>query len=72
MVGETVRSVVLGIRSCEQVRQDAHEQAVLRALAMGHSHLFVGCVAPTDPNKPFLSWLRGVNAQNKRAITASP
>jgi hypothetical protein len=35
-------SVVLGIRSYEQVRQDAHEQAVLRALAMNHSLLFAG------------------------------
>ena len=60
-------SVVLGIRAYEQVRQDAHEQAVIRALAMNHSLLFVGCGdGLSDPNfKPFLAWLRGVNAHNE-------
>ena len=60
-------SVVLGIRAYEVVRQDAHEQAVIRALAMTQSLLFVGCGdGLSDPNfKPFLSWLRGINPRNE-------
>lgn len=60
-------SVVLGIRSYEEVRQDDHAQAMVRALAMTQSLLFVGCGdGLTDPNfKPFLSWLRSVNASNE-------
>jgi hypothetical protein len=60
-------SVVLGIRSYEQVRQDAHAQAVVRALAMTQSLLFVGCgEGLSDPNfRPFFTWLREVNPGNE-------
>jgi hypothetical protein len=60
-------SVVLGIRSYEQVRQDAHAEAVRKALAMTQSLLFVGCgEGLSDPNfKPLLTWLRGVNEGNE-------
>jgi len=60
-------SVVLGIRSYEQVRQDGHAQAVVRALAMTQSLLFVGCGdGLSDPNfRPFVSWLREVNTSNE-------
>ena len=59
-------SVVLGIRAYEQVRQAPHTQAVIRALAMTKSLLFIGCGdGLSDPNfRPFLSWLGDVNAQN--------
>ena len=59
-------SVVLGIRSYEAVRQDEHAQAVMRALAMTTSLVFVGCgEGLTDPNfQPFLAWLERVNAGN--------
>ena len=60
-------SVVLGIRSYEAVRQDAHAQAIREALAMTQSLLFVGCGdGLSDPNfKPFLTWLRAVNTSNE-------
>ena len=60
-------SVVLGIRSYENVREDAHAQAVIRALAMTQSLLFVGCGdGLSDPNfEPFRSWLREVNPGNE-------
>ncbi len=60
-------SVVLGIRDYEQVRQDAHAQAVIRALGMTQSLLFVGCgEGMSDPNfQPFRSWLCEVNASNE-------
>jgi len=56
-------SVVLGIRSYESVRGSEHAQAVLRALAMQQTLLFVGCGdGLRDPNfGPFLSWLGAVN-----------
>jgi hypothetical protein len=61
------QSVVLGIRSYEDVRKDPHAQAVIRALAMTQSLLFVGCGdGLSDPNfKPFRSWLREVNSGNE-------
>ncbi|MCC7373430.1 MAG: SIR2 family protein [Verrucomicrobiales bacterium] len=57
------KSVVLGIRSYEEVRLTPHIQAVLRALAMTQSLLFVGCGdGLRDPNfGPFLTWLGSVN-----------
>ena len=60
-------SVVLGIRSYEEVRQNAHSQAVIRALAMTESLLFVGFGEELgDPNlRPFFSWLGGANAGNE-------
>ena len=60
---QTPASVVLGIRSYEDVRQDTHAQAVVRALAMTKSLVFVGCgEGLSDPNfKPFLSWLGAVS-----------
>lgn len=56
-------SVVLGIRSYEGMRGSEHAQAVLRALAMQQTLLFVGCGdGLRDPNfGPFLSWLGAVN-----------
>lgn len=59
-------SVVLGIRTYEEVRQNEHAKAVLHSLAMNHSLVFVGCGdGLTDPNfQPFLTWLGGVNADN--------
>jgi formylglycine-generating enzyme required for sulfatase activity len=60
-------SVVLGIRSYEQVGQNSHAQAVVRALAMTQNLLFIGCgEGLDDPNfRPFLSWLREVNASTE-------
>ena len=60
-------SVVLGIRAYETVRKDAHAEAVIRALAMTQSLLFVGCGdGLSDPNfEPFRSWLREVNSGNQ-------
>jgi hypothetical protein len=60
---ERPESVVLGIRSYESVRGSEHAQAVLRALAMQQTLLFVGCGdGLRDPNfGPFLSWLGAVN-----------
>jgi hypothetical protein len=60
-------SVVLGIRSYENLRKDAHAQTVIRALAMTQSLLFVGCGdGLSDPNfEPFRSWLREVNSGNE-------
>jgi formylglycine-generating enzyme required for sulfatase activity len=60
-------SVVLGIRDYEQVRQNPHTQAVIRALGMTQSLLFVGCgEGMSDPNfQPFRSWLCEVNASNE-------
>lgn len=54
---------MLGIRSYEGVRGSEHAQAVLRALAMQQTLLFVGCGdGLRDPNfGPFLSWLGAVN-----------
>ena len=56
-------SVVLGIRSYEEVRREPHAQAVIRALAMTQSLLFIGCgEGLSDPNfRAFFSWLREVN-----------
>ncbi|MDA1048967.1 MAG: SUMF1/EgtB/PvdO family nonheme iron enzyme [Planctomycetota bacterium] len=56
-------SVVLGIRSYEAVKHSVHTQAVMQALAMTNSLLFVGCgeEGMSDPNfANFLSWLEAV------------
>jgi len=54
-------SVILGIRSYEAVCKDNHTQAVLKALAMTKSFLFIGCGDDglSDPDfGDFLTWLR--------------
>jgi formylglycine-generating enzyme required for sulfatase activity len=53
-------SVVLGIKSYETVKNDAHAQAVLTSLRMTKSLLFVGCGdGLSDPNfGNFLTWTR--------------
>ncbi|MEY4178706.1 MAG: hypothetical protein RLY70_2280, partial [Planctomycetota bacterium] len=56
-------SVVLGIRSYEDVKNNEHTQAVMRALAMRHSLMLVGCgdEGTNDPNfGPFLTWLKAI------------
>ncbi len=53
-------SVVLGIRSYEAVKNNEHTQAVLRAMGVAKSFLFVGCgdEGLADPNfGNFLAWL---------------
>jgi hypothetical protein len=53
-------SVVLGIRSYEAIRGSQHPQAVLKALGITKSFLFVGCgnEGLSDPNLGrFLDWL---------------
>jgi len=51
-------SVVLGIRSYEEVREHPHAKAVLRALATLRTLLFIGCGETlSDPNfGAFLTW----------------
>jgi len=54
-------SVVLGIRSYGEVAAHGHTQAVMQALGVTTSFLFVGCgeAGLQDPNwGPFLEWLR--------------
>lgn len=54
-------SVVLGIRSYEAVKNHEHTLAVMRALGVTKSLLFVGCgdEGLSDPNfGSFLTWLR--------------
>ena len=56
-------SVVLGIRSYESVKNSEHTQAVMQALGMTKSLLFVGCGQEglADPNfGSFLNWLRSI------------
>jgi tetratricopeptide (TPR) repeat protein len=55
-------SVVLGIRSYEEVREDPHTQAVLRALRTLRTLIFIGCGdGLSDPNfGAFLTWTREV------------
>ncbi len=56
-------SIVLGIRSYEAVKSSEHTQAIMKALAMTNSLLFVGCGEEglSDPNfDNFLSWLEAV------------
>ena len=56
-------SVILGVRSYERVKDSAHTQAVMQALGMTNSLLFVGCGQEglNDPNwDSFLTWLREV------------
>lgn len=60
---EEPESVVLGIRSYEAVKNSEHTQAVLKALGMTKSFLFVGCGEEglADPNwGNFLSWLDAI------------
>ena len=59
-------SVVLGVRSYEAVLGDAHAQAVLRALPLLRSLLFVGFGAGLgDPNfGALLRWMRDVFARS--------
>ena len=59
-------SVVLGVRSYEAVLGDAHAQAVLRALPLLRSLLFVGFgVGLGDPNfGALLRWMRDVFARS--------
>ncbi len=60
---EEPESVVLGIRSYEAVRNSEHTQAVIRALGMTKSLVFVGCGEEglSDPNwGNFLSWLKAI------------
>ena len=60
-------SVVLGIRSYEAVKKNEHTQAVMRALAITKSLLFVGCGEEglADPNLGnFLTWLEAVETDN--------
>jgi tetratricopeptide (TPR) repeat protein len=55
-------SVILGIRNYEEVRQNAHVQAVLRALRSLRTLIFIGCGEGLgDPNfGAFLTWTREV------------
>jgi formylglycine-generating enzyme required for sulfatase activity len=56
-------SVVLGIRSYEAVKGSEHTQAVMRALGITKSFLFIGCgdEGLGDPNfGNFLSWLKAI------------
>ena len=56
-------SVILGIRSYDRVKENQHTQAVMQALGMTNSLLFVGCGQEglDDPNwGSFLTWLREV------------
>ncbi|MCY2977757.1 MAG: SUMF1/EgtB/PvdO family nonheme iron enzyme [Planctomycetota bacterium] len=71
-------SVVLGIRSYEAVKNSEHTQAIMRALAMTNSLLFVGCGEEglSDPNfGNFMSWLdavettAGVEHRHYRLVT---
>ena len=58
-------SVVLGIRSYEAVKNNDYTQAVMRALGMTKSFLFVGCgdEGLADPNfGNFLAWLAAIEA----------
>ncbi len=53
-------SLVLGVRSYDEVRGNAHTQAVMKALALTKTFLFVGCGEEglSDPNfGNFLTWL---------------
>lgn len=63
---EQPKSVVLGIRSYEKIRENEHAQSVIRAEAMTRSLLFVGCgEGLSDPNfQPFFQWLGKVNTKN--------
>ncbi|MFC1572677.1 SUMF1/EgtB/PvdO family nonheme iron enzyme [Candidatus Eisenbacteria bacterium] len=59
-------SVVLGIRSYEAVKAAEHPQAVLKALGMTKSFLFVGCGGEglADPNVGhFLTWLEKLETE---------
>jgi hypothetical protein len=60
-------SVVLGVRSYDEVMGDEHAQAVLRGLRLTRSLLFVGFGAGlTDPNfSTFLRWTRTAFASSE-------
>ena len=64
---ESPDTVVLGIRSYEDVIRDAHAQAVLRALPMERTCVFVGFGAGLgDPNFAALfRWMRSVFARSQ-------
>ncbi|UCG12838.1 MAG: SIR2 family protein, partial [Deltaproteobacteria bacterium] len=56
-------SVVLGIRSYDAVKNSEHTQAVMQALGVTKSLVFVGCgeEGMSDPNwGNFLSWLKAI------------
>src|SRR5262249_22319206 len=57
-------SVVLGIRSYEEVLKDSHIQAILRGFVITRTLVFVGCGGGLDdPNfKALLDWIREVFA----------
>lgn len=60
-------SVVLGIRSYEAVKSNPHTQAVMHALGVMKSFLFVGCGEEglADPNfGNFLTWLEALETQS--------
>lgn len=56
---EDPESVILGVRSYEDVRRDGHAQAIQQALAATRTLLFVGCGAGLeDPNiGALLAWI---------------
>jgi hypothetical protein len=60
-------SVVLGIRDYNNVKNDEHTQAVMQALGLTKSLLFVGCgEGLDDPNfKSFLQWLGRVKVSHE-------
>jgi formylglycine-generating enzyme required for sulfatase activity len=58
-------SVVLGIRSYEAVKTNEHTQAVMQALALTKSLVFIGCGEEglSDPNfGNFLTWLAAIES----------
>jgi formylglycine-generating enzyme required for sulfatase activity len=68
-------SVVLGVRSYEQVVGDEHSQSVLRALQLHNCLLFVGCGAGLeDPNfVQFRAWLSRVMGETEyRSFRLAP
>ena len=63
-------SVVLGIRDYESVKSDEHTQAVMHALGITRSLLFVGCgEGLKDPN--FANFFRGWAASGRPTNTAT-
>jgi len=60
-------SVVLGIRSYEEVKNNEHTQAVMRALGITKSLLLIGCgdEGSADPNfGNFLTWLKAIESDS--------
>ena len=58
-------SVVLGLQSYDKVKNEAHTQAVLRAMGVCKSFLFIGCgEGLSDPNfGAFLEWLHRIEKE---------